>query len=68
MRKFTIPARRFSSMVLPFTSPFIQAPAAVPQRGADAAATRSKRPAETGHTMSARGYAEAAVRLSRTYW
>lgn len=40
MRKFTMSVRRFSSVVLPFTSPFIQSPA-VPPRAADLAADRA---------------------------
>ncbi|AXV83270.1 hypothetical protein [Ralstonia solanacearum] len=70
MRKFTMPARRFSSVVLPFISPFIQSPA-VPQRTADPAADRAdraRRQAEAGQAMTPHDYAEAAIRLSRTYW
>ncbi|CEJ16511.1 conserved hypothetical protein [Ralstonia solanacearum IPO1609] len=74
MRKFMIPARRFSSVVLPFTSPFIQSPA-VPKRAMDPAAERAakqadraRQQAETGQAMTPHGYAEAAIRLSRTYW
>ncbi|AST34038.2 hypothetical protein CDC46_17750 (plasmid) [Ralstonia solanacearum] len=80
MRKFMMPARRFSSVVLRFTSPFIQS-AAVPKRAADPAAERAanqakqanqadraRQQAETGQAMTPHGYAEAAIRLSRTYW
>ncbi len=66
MRKFMIPARRFSSVVLRFTSPFIQS-AAVPKRATDPA-DRARQQAETGQAMTPHGYAEAAIRLSRTYW
>ncbi|MHA6880842.1 hypothetical protein [Ralstonia pseudosolanacearum] len=62
MRKFTMSVRRFSSVVLPFTSPFIQSPAVSP-RTADPAADRASRQAMTPHD-----YAKAAVRMSRTYW
>ena len=61
MRKFNIPARRFSAIALPFSSPFVQARAGAPER-ANAAPATSNRRADDG------GYAAAAIRLSRTYW
>ncbi len=67
MRKFMIPARRFSSVVLPFTSLFIQSPA-VPRRAPDPAADRTGRQAGAGPATTPHDYAEAAIRLSRTYW
>ncbi|MEF9387241.1 hypothetical protein V4890_16685 [Ralstonia solanacearum species complex bacterium KE056] len=67
MRKFTMSVRRFSSVVLPFTSPFIQSPAVSP-RTADPAADRASRQAGAGPAMTPHDYAKAAVRMSRTYW
>ncbi len=68
MRKFMIPARRFSAIALPFSSPFVQARAGAPQR-ADAASTPSNRRAgDGGQSPSNHGYAAAAIRLSRKYW
>ncbi|MHA6907934.1 hypothetical protein ACQUJS_05780 [Ralstonia pseudosolanacearum] len=67
MRKFTMSVRRFSSVVLPFTSPFIQSPAVLP-RAADPAADHASRQAGAGQAMTPHDYAKAAVRMSRTYW
>ncbi|QOK94211.1 hypothetical protein HF908_22615 (plasmid) [Ralstonia pseudosolanacearum] len=67
MRKFTMSVRRFSAVVLPFTSSFIQSPAVSP-RTADPAADRASRQAGAGQAMTPHDYAKAAVRMSRTYW
>ena len=67
MRKFNIPARRFSAIALPFSSPFVQARVGAPERANDVAATLNRR-AGDGQPLSNHGYAAAAIRLSRTYW
>lgn len=75
MRKFNIPARRFSAIALPFSSPFVQARAGAPER-ADASSatldTSNRRAADGGQSggqpLTNHGYAAAAIRLSRTYW
>ncbi|CAM2306441.1 Secreted protein [Ralstonia mannitolilytica] len=68
MRKFNIPARRFSAVALPFSSPFVQARAGAPERANAVPATSNRRADDGGQPLSNHGYAAAAVRLSRTYW
>ena len=68
MRKFTIPARRFSTIALPFSSPFVQVRAGAPERANNAPATSDRRADDGGQSLSNHGYAAAAIRLSRTYW
>ena len=67
MRKFNIPARRFSAIALPFSSPFVQARAGAPERAKDVAATPNRRAGDR-QSLYNHGYAAAAIRLSRTYW
>ena len=67
MRKFNIPARRFSAIALPFSSPFVQARGGAPER-ANAVSAQANRRADDGQQLSNHGYAAAAIRLSRTYW
>ncbi|WP_296228748.1 hypothetical protein [Ralstonia sp. UBA689] len=71
MRKFNIPARRFSAIALPFSSPFVQARAGAPERADASSATlvkSNRRAGDDGQPLSNQGYAAAAIRLSRTYW
>lgn len=68
MRKFNIPARRFSAIALPFSSPFVQARAGAPERADAVSATSNRRADDGGQSLSNHGYAAAAIRLSRTYW
>nr|WP_311528554.1 hypothetical protein [uncultured Ralstonia sp.] len=68
MRKFNIPARRFSAIALPFSSPFVQARAGVPEHANAVPATSNRRADDGGQSLSNHGYAAAAIRLSRTYW
>ncbi|CAJ0743486.1 hypothetical protein [Ralstonia mannitolilytica] len=68
MRKFNIPARRFSAIVRPFSSPFVQARAGAPERTGTASATANRRTGDGGQALPNHGYAAAAIRLSRTYW
>ncbi|CAJ0713537.1 MULTISPECIES: hypothetical protein [Ralstonia] len=68
MRKFNIPARRFSAIALPFSSPFVQARAGAPERANAVPATANRRADDGGQPLSGHGYAAAAIRLSRTYW
>jgi hypothetical protein len=68
MRKFNVPARRFSAIALPFTSVFVQPRAAAPERAEAVPVTSDRRAGDGGQPHSNHGYATAAVRLSRTYW
>lgn len=68
MRKFNIPARRFSAIALPFTSPFVQARTGAPERANAAPVDPGLRAGEGGPPPNHHGYAAAAIRLSRTYW
>ena len=68
MRKFNIPARRFSALALPFSSPFVQARAGAPERPGAVSAPTNRRAGDDGQAPSNHGYAAAAIRLSRTYW
>lgn len=71
MRKFNIPARRFSAIALPFSSPFVQSRAGAPERAGAVSATSNRRAGDGGsggRGLSNHGYAAAAIRLSRTYW
>jgi len=68
MRKFNIPARRFSAIALPFSSPFVQARAGAPERVDAAPVTSNRRADDGGQVLANHGYAAAAIRLSRTYW
>ncbi len=68
MRKFNIPARRFSAIALPFSSPFVQARTGAPERADAVSATTHRRADDGGQSLSNHGYAAAAIRLSRTYW
>jgi hypothetical protein len=71
MRKFNIPARRFSAIALPFSSPFVQGRAGAPERAGAVSATSNQRAGgggSGGQALSSHGYAAAAIRLSRTYW
>ncbi|WP_112183485.1 hypothetical protein [Ralstonia sp. GX3-BWBA] len=68
MRKFNVPARRFSAIALPFSSVFVQPRAAAPERTDAVPVTSNRRAGDGGQPPSNHGYAAAAVRLSRTYW
>lgn len=68
MRKFNVPARRFSAIALPFSSVFVQPRAAVPERADAVPVASDRRAGDGGQLLSNHGYAAAAVRLSRTYW
>ena len=71
MRKFNIPARRFSAIALPFSSPFVQARAGAPERAGATSVAPNQRAGDGGQSLSNHanhGYAAAAIRLSRTYW
>ncbi|GCB05456.1 hypothetical protein [Ralstonia sp. SET104] len=70
MRKFNIPARRFSAIALPFSSPFVQGRAGAPERAGAVSTTSGRRAGDGGGGQgpSNHGYAAAAIRLSRTYW
>ncbi|CAJ0820500.1 MULTISPECIES: hypothetical protein [Ralstonia] len=68
MRKFNIPARRFSAIALPFSSPFVQARAGAPERANAVPVTSNRRADDGGQSLSNHSYAAAAIRLSRTYW
>jgi hypothetical protein len=68
MRKFTISARRFSSVVLPFTSPFVRVQYGESKRAGTESAHASRRAGDGGAPITNHDYAAAAVRLSRTYW
>jgi len=68
MRKFNIPARRFSAIALPFSSPFVQARAGAPERAEATSVAANQRAGDAGQSLSNHGYAAAAIRLSRTYW
>lgn len=68
MRKFNIPARRFSAIALPFSSPFVQARAGAPERAGATSAATNLRAGDGGKPLTHHGYAAAAIRLSRTYW
>jgi len=68
MRKFNIPARRFSALALPFSSPFVRARAGAPERPGAVSDTTNRRAGDGGQALSNHGHAAAAIRLSRTYW
>ena len=68
MRKFNVPARRFSAIALPFSSVFVQPRAPAPERADAVSVTSSRRAGDGGQPLSNHGYSAAAVRLSRTYW
>ncbi|CAG2148898.1 hypothetical protein [Ralstonia mannitolilytica] len=68
MRKFNIPARRFSAIALPFSSPFVQARAGAPERAGAVPGPSTRRAGVGGPALANHGYVAAAIRLSRTYW
>jgi hypothetical protein len=68
MRKFNVPARRFSAIALPFNSPFVQRRVGAPEPAGAASVTSMRRAGDSGQMLTNHGYAAAAIRLSRTYW